>query len=159
MKTALGFGAVGVVAGLGYLVLKALESKNQKDYQHKLDILEQKARNIPQHPREEGEQVSAELGSSTEQLRQWAERSWIERAIVPPQLPSEEPIVELEMQTLNEETEEGEENTSVVQRRLVFEDPLLNVGKEEDEGEGEVLERLEGEETEMTTAEEIAESN
>ena len=57
MRTALGLGAVGALAGAGILLLRSFEQSHDRDYKRKMKSLERSARNIPQDP-EEGERVS-----------------------------------------------------------------------------------------------------
>lgn len=148
MKTVIGFGAVGAVVGLGYLALNALERKNSATYHEKKDELQERLRSVPQT--EEGEQISANIGEGAQCLEKWANRSWIERAVMPPEIPSERPITEIEMQPLTTTT-----TARSPRRKLIFE-------QEEEGDKGEEL-MLEGEdepaEPSSSVAEEIAESN
>ena len=123
MKTAFGLGAVGLVMGAGLLALSALEKRNERDYTKKIQILERRARNITQSPRAEGERISLHIGESTGKLVSWKEKSWVERAIMPPPNVSNEapprpevvPVVieMVELPPATNEEEEGEDTPVV----------------------------------------------
>lgn len=156
MKAVVGFGAVGAVVGLGYFALNALERKNRATYREKKDQLEERLRSVPQT--EEGEKISADIGEGAQRLEKWANRPWIERAVVPPELPSELPIVppieEIEMQPLDSNNTTTTTTTSRSPRRKLTYD-------EEEEELVLHLTRLQGDDADLpsSVAEEIAESN